>query len=64
MRCKRCCWLNYSFLSHCYEVTDKPYCGLHGRSRVNPDGPQQNLDARGGCGFWEKVEGVQLELFE
>lgn len=64
MRCRRCCWFNYNFLFSRYEVTDKPFCGLHGGARVNPDGKQQNLNGRGGCGFWERVEAVQLELFD
>jgi hypothetical protein len=63
MRCRRCQCLNYDFLSETHEWNSPSFCGLHGRIRVNPDGPQQDLDHRGGCGFIPSKQIIQLELF-
>ena len=61
-RCRECQWLNYDFLSDKYERDLPPFCGLHGRARVDPNGWQQNLDHNGGCGFHCKHQ--QLTLFD
>ena len=62
MRCERCVYLNWDFLTGTIEKTDHDFCGLHGRAQVDINGKQQNLDSRGGCGFSEKARYVQLEL--
>ena len=54
--------LNYDYLTGRYEPDLPPFCGVHGRIRVDPDGQQQDLDHRGGCDFIEKNEPVQLSL--
>lgn len=65
MRCNRCEYLNYDFICHCYEPDDPPFCGLHGRERVDPDGEQADLNHRGGCGYHAKGQtAVQLDLFD
>lgn len=61
-RCRNCMWLNYDFFDKKYERDGEPFCGLHGRASVDPDGWQQNLDRRGGCGFHDKHQ--QLKLFD
>jgi hypothetical protein len=63
MRCKECWCLNYDFFEHRNIDTGRPRCGLHGGATVNPDGPQVNLDNRGGCGFIPKGTERQLTLF-
>ena len=55
MRCKRCTNLNYDYLTDRYEPDLPPFCGLHGRVRVDPNGQQQDLNHLGGCGFIEKT---------
>ena len=42
--------------------TDEPFCGLHGCTRVDPNGKQQNLDHDGGCGFIPKHQPEQLTI--
>lgn len=64
MRCRRCQNLNYNFLTDRYENGEPFFCGLHGCARVDPDGEQQNLDHRGGCGFIPTSRPLQLELFK
>lgn len=61
-RCRQCAWLNYDFLSDTYERDLPPFCGLHGRERIDLNGEQRNLDHMGGCGFKTKYE--QLTLFD
>lgn len=63
MRCRTCVHLDYDYIFNRYE--QRPgyhFCGLHGRSRVDPDGAQRDLDHRGGCGYWPRVAAVQLEI--
>lgn len=62
MRCRRCRNLNFDFLSGKYEPELPPFCGLHGRTEVDPDGEQQNLDHRGGCGFSDKNKIIELKI--
>lgn len=52
MRCRECLWYNYDFFGHRYEE-GKSFCGLHGRTKVDPDGEQMNLLGadRTGCDF-------------
>ena len=54
--------LNYCHLTGRYEPDLPPFCGLHGRVRVDHNGQQQDLNHRGGCDFIEKNEPVQLSL--
>lgn len=61
-KCRECRWLNWDFVTDGYERGSEPFCGLHGRARVDPSGKQPNLDHMGGCGFVTKYE--QLKLFE
>lgn len=61
VKCRRCVWYNYNFLSGLYEV-NRSICGLHGSVEVNPDQKQPNLDGRGGCGFLSKNNPIQLTL--
>ena len=65
MRCWHCEYLDNDLLSGCHEsVADGcHFCGLHGRAQVDPDGPQQNLDHKGGCGYVQRKHPVQLDLF-
>lgn len=62
MRCLQCLWYNYDFFSRKYEL-GKSFCGLHGRTTVNPNGDQLNLlgNDKSGCGFEPKD--TQLYLF-
>ena len=60
MKCRRCKYLNFDFLEDKYEPESPPFCGLHGRTEVDPDGEQQNLDHRGGCGFSDKNKTIEL----
>lgn len=64
MRCRQCEWLDYDFLDDVYEAVDDcmHFCGLHGRHRVDPEGPQLNLDNHGSCGFLLKKRMIQLEI--
>ena len=62
MRCRRCMNLNYFHLTGRYEPELPPFCGLHGRVRVDPNGQQQDLDHLGGCGFNEKNKPIELTL--
>ena len=62
MRCHDCYWFKWSFLTGKH-TADKPQCGLHGGATVNPDGPQQNLNNRGSCGFLPLHKEKQLTLF-
>lgn len=52
IRCRDCLWYNYDFFGHKYEE-GKSFCGLHGRTHVDPDGVQLNLLGADkiGCGF-------------
>lgn len=62
-RCRECIYLNWNFITD--EIDESPsdnYCGLHGCATVDPDGVQQDLDHRGGCGFFSKHQ--QLSLFD
>ena len=63
MRCRQCLWYNYDFFGHRYEE-GKAFCGLHGRTRVDPDGEQVNLLGadKKGCGF-QSAE-IQGALFD
>ena len=55
-------YYNWDFLTGKNEYNGKSsYCGLHGRTQVDPDGDQVNLDHRGGCGY-RRREPVQLKL--
>ena len=65
MRCWRCEHLDYDHISDTQETAadGEHFCGLHGRARVDPDGPQQNLNRKGGCGFTPRKQTVQLDLF-
>ena len=39
------------------------FCGLHGRAPVDPDGPQVDLNHRGGCGYCRvSDDGEQLSF--
>ena len=60
MRCRRCRHLNYNHLTDQYEPDDPPFCGLHGCARVDPDGPQQDLNHKGGCGYTDKDQIIEL----
>ena len=62
MRCRYCANYCYDYLDGRYESDSEPFCGLHGRARVDPDGKQQNLDSRGGCGYIARQKPVQLEI--
>lgn len=66
MRCRKCEYLDYDFINDCqeYRPDGEHYCGLHGMARVDPDGPQQNLNRNSGCGFNRRKETVQLSLFD
>lgn len=63
IRCRDCLWYNYDFFGHRYEE-GKSFCGLHGRTHVDPDGDQLNLLGADkiGCGF-QSVE-IQGILFD
>lgn len=65
MRCWRCAYLDYDCISDCQEQPQpgEHFCGLHGRTRVDPDGEQMDLDHHGGCGFSPRKQAVQLSLF-
>lgn len=66
MRCWRCEHLDFDHIL-CRQENRPPgehYCGLHGMARVDPDGPQQNLDHKGGCGFTARKQAVELSLFD
>ena len=60
-RCRSCYWLNWDFVTDDYECGPW-FCGLHGGTRVDPDGEQRDLDHRGGCGYIETHEPRQLRL--
>lgn len=62
-RCRRCYYLNLDFIDLTYEDDCPPFCGLHGRSRIDPDGEQPDLDHHGGCGFSPKEQEYQLSMF-
>ena len=67
MKQMRCFWCEHLDYDHINRRQEQPppgehFCGLHGRARVNPEGPQQNLDHKGGCGFSERKHPVQLKL--
>lgn len=65
MRCWKCQHLDYDHISDCQEQPQpgEHFCGLHGRTRVDPDGEQMDLDHHGGCGFSPRKQAVQLSLF-
>lgn len=65
MRCWHCEYLDNDLISGSHEsVSDGcHFCGLHGRARVYPDGLQQNLNNKGGCGYVQRKNPVQLDLF-
>ena len=62
IRCRFCVNLDYNHIAQRYEPRPEGehVCGLHGCAPVDPDGPQANLDGRGGCGFSPKSRQVQL----
>ena len=62
MRCRRCIWYNYNFLTKQYE--DGSFCGLHGMEDVTPDAPQMAMlhTEEPECGFYPKQKITQLEL--
>lgn len=62
MRCRRCMWYNYNFLSRQYE--EGSFCGLHGMEEVIPDAPQMALlhTEEPDCGYYPKQQPIQLEL--
>lgn len=62
MKYRRCRYLNYDFLDEKYEPELPPFCGLHGRTKVDPDGEQQDLNHRGGCGFSDKNKPIELKI--
>lgn len=53
-RCRNCECLNFDFVSGKYEFPEHDFCGLHGRTRVDLDGDQPDLNHHGGCGFMPK----------
>ena len=63
MRCRQCLWYNYGCFGH-RDEEGKSFCGLHGRTRVDPDGEQANLLGadKKGCGF-QSAE-IQGTLFD
>jgi hypothetical protein len=61
-RCRGCFCLNYNFIRGEYEMDAPYFCGQHGCARVDPDGEQRNLDNRGSCGFWPKVDEQPRQL--
>lgn len=61
-KCSQCRYLNYNFFDGTYENKVPPFCGLHGRARVDPDGEQRNLNHEGGCGFSRKMKSIQTAL--
>ena len=61
-RCRRCFCLNFNFIRSEYEWDAPFFCGQHGCARVDPDGEQRNLDNRGSCGFWPKVDEQPRQL--
>ena len=63
MRCRKCAWFCYDFFDHKYKKGS--FCGLHGGTTVDPQGPQANLDNHGSCGYYPKQHPVyeQLTLF-
>ena len=63
MKCSKCKYLNWDFLTDKIEQTDEDFCGLHGRARVQIDGVQQDFNHHGGCGFVERQKFIQLDLF-
>lgn len=66
-RCRRCYCFNRNFITDTIEITSEPFCGLHGRERIDPDGEQPDFlhDEDGGCGFIpnEQEYHEQLTLF-
>ena len=63
MRCRECLWYNYDFFGQRYEE-GKSFCGLHGRTRVDPDGEQVNLLGadKKGCGFQSaEIQGILFD---
>lgn len=61
-KCNFCAYLNYDFINDRYDDRQDFVCGLHGSAQVNPNGPQMDLDHKGGCGFSPKYKGEQLTL--
>ena len=61
MRCLRCSYYNFDFLSDSYEEGES-FCGLHGRAKVDPNGKQRNLDNHGSCGYHPKNQPIQMSL--
>lgn len=55
-QCRKCQHLDYDHLSDQKEFCQagEHFCGLHGRTRVDPDGEQMDLNHKGGCGFIQK----------
>ena len=62
-RCNNCEYLNWNFLTDEREQNSTPFCGLHGRAHVDPNGQQMNLDSHGGCDYTPKHKPQQLTLF-
>ena len=61
-RCRSCYWLNWDFVTDDYEC--RPwFCGLHGGTRVDPDGEQRDLNHHGGCGYVFASGMRQLRIF-
>ncbi len=65
-RCRSCSWLNWDFITS--EIVSRPpgedFCGLHGRTPVDPDGLQPNLNRRGGCGYNSKHRQLTIDFFD
>lgn len=64
MRCRSCRWFDWEFITEeiTPQVEGEHFCGLHGRTRVDPDGPQVDLNHYGGCGYFKIEGGEQLNL--
>lgn len=43
-------YYNWRWYDNTYDHS-RSVCGLHGSAKVDPDGPQPNLDSRGSCGY-------------
>ena len=60
-KCRQCEFLNWDFITNDYE-SGPWFCGLHGRSRIDPDGDQPDLNHHGGCGFIKATAVRQYQL--
>ena len=75
--CSHCHYLDLNGLNNQYEQVEEGehFCGLHGRSRVDPNGEQQQFnrthddeenlghDITRYCGYYPKERYEQLSLF-